>query len=171
MLLTDGKRTIGRVIPACFPLSLNTLQSVCAHTDTHRPQLYSRPALVNVPHPTVGMEKKKLPELSVQSCAGLKVVVQDFQIRCGIAFLRPENCCVLGGSPSFHFSVFALIISSVVFTCFTFSEHPGNLSTIPPSLHLFCQHGGRAREKKAQEDRQRREIAQAHANCCRCRPG
>ena len=45
----------------------------------------------------VGVEKKRLDELSVLSCAGLKIVVSDFTVRRGIAHLRPENCCVLGG--------------------------------------------------------------------------
>ena len=48
----------------------------------------------------VGMEKKKLLDLDVNSCAGVKIVVQNFQVRRGIAMLRPENCCVLGGYSS-----------------------------------------------------------------------
>ena len=48
----------------------------------------------------VGMEKKRIFDLNVNSCAGVKIVVQNFQVRRGIAMLRPENCCVLGGYSS-----------------------------------------------------------------------
>ena len=69
-------------------------------TSNHTSPLNPRHTHASLTHP-VGMEKKKLPDLNVNSCAGLKIAVQNFQVRRGIAMLRPENCCVLGGSALF----------------------------------------------------------------------
>ena len=129
MLLTDGVQSIGaHPVPA----------SSCAPCRTSLPPPALTPAVfraANLPSRTlappsrhfpryararpsrtaVGMEKKRLSDLNVHSCAGLKIVVQNFRVRRGIAMLRPENCCILGGSAAFSFRSSFLFRSSFPF--------------------------------------------------------
>jgi hypothetical protein len=97
MMLTDGKQTIGTPFPsaiAALAIPAHLYRS-CLWVESSP---WSHRRLMQCFAKPVGMEKKKLPDLSVLTSAGVKIVVQDFQVRRGIAFLRPENCCVLGGS-------------------------------------------------------------------------
>ncbi|EKX30880.1 hypothetical protein GUITHDRAFT_51889, partial [Guillardia theta CCMP2712] len=44
-----------------------------------------------------GLELNEIRDLSVNSPAGVKVLVKDFEMRRGVALFGPHNLCVLGG--------------------------------------------------------------------------
>ena len=99
-LPADAASPGNRVLQGRFVLQVDEIVDVSQSEEHRRGTVGNRTLkmmLTDGMQTIAAIEKKKLPELSVLTCSGVKIMVQDPPMRRGIVFLRPENCCVLGG--------------------------------------------------------------------------